>query len=679
MRYMLGIDVGGTFTDFVAYDSETRAIDVWKQLSVPQDPVAGILGGLAQFAHPEAIRNARLGTTIATNAVLERKGATVAYVTTRGFRDVIFIQRGNRKSHYDMSWVKPKPLVKRRHCFEVIERVDKYGNVITPLDEAGARAVARDIRALGEIEAVAIMLLFSYLNPAHEQRLKAIFAEEAPELPVSISYEVLPKWKEYERASTTIADAYLKPVVSQQLRAMRRRLTEVGLGDHLVMIKSNGGEMTLDAAADSPVNMMVSGPTGGVVAARHVARLLDVRSLVTIDMGGTSTDVSTITGGRESFTTAFEIEWGVPIQIPMIDIRTIGAGGGSIAWIDKGGMLRVGPQSAGASPGPACYGCGGVEPTVTDANLVLGRINPENFLGGAMALDVDAAARTIETVAGPLGHTVEDTAMAIVRIANNNMVGALRSVLIERGLDPRDFTLLAFGGAGPLHASELMIEMGIPRAIVPNHPGQFSAYGFILADARVDRQRTTQLTSKRFDPARATQVMEELVGDCIAELEAQGYTRDIRITRALEMRYLGQNYELELPLDFARFSVETTEELWQAFHDAHKARFGFSIPGEIIEIVNYLATAVSLTPKPELRPIAQATGAPVAVARRAVGFPDGRLELPIYRRDQLAAGHLIDGPAVIEEAASVTVVNPGQRLAVDRYGHLVIDAAGTEA
>ncbi len=676
MRYMLGIDVGGTFTDFVAYDSETRATLVWKHLSVPRDPVAGILAGLQQFAHPEAIRNARLGTTIATNAVLERKGAVVAYVTTKGFRDVILIQRGNRKSHYDMSWVKPKPLVKRRHCFEVIERIDKYGEVITPLDEAGARAVARRIRDLGEIEAVAIMLLFSYLNPVHEQRLKAIFAEEAPELPVSISYEVLPKWKEYERASTTIADAYLKPVVSRQLRSMRGRLAEGGLGDHLVVIKSNGGEMTLDAAANSPVHMMVSGPTGGVVAARHVARLLDVPSLVTIDMGGTSTDVSTITGGRESFTTAFEIEWGVPIQIPMIDIRTIGAGGGSIAWIDKGGMLRVGPQSAGASPGPACYGAGGGEPTVTDANLLLGRINPGNFLGGTMALDVGAAERAVQSVAGALGQALEATAIAILRIANNNMVGALRSVLIERGLDPRDFTLLAFGGAGPLHASELMLEMGIPRAIVPNHPGQFSAYGFILADARVDRQRTTQLTSKRFDPARASEVMAELVGECIAELAAQGYTSDIRVTRALEMRYLGQNYELELPIAFERFAAGTTDRLWQAFHDTHKARFGFSIPGEIIEIVNYLATAVSITPKPELPRIAPAEGAAMPVETRAVGYPDGRHVVPVYRRGQLAVGHVIEGPAVIEEAASVTVLNPGQRLAVDPYGHLVIERAG---
>jgi N-methylhydantoinase A len=586
---------------------------------------------------------------------------------------VPFIQRGNRKYHYDMSWVKPKPLMKRRHCFEVSERIDRYGQIIAPLDEEGARAVAREIQGLGEIEAVAIMLLFSYLNPAHELRLKEIFAEEAPDLPVSLSYEVLPKWKEYERASTTCADAYLKPVVSRQLRSLRARLGELGLGDNLVIIKSNGGEMTLEAAAAAPVHMMVSGPTGGVVAGRHIARLLDLQSLVTIDMGGTSTDVSTITGGRESFTTAFEIEWGVPIQIPMIDIRTIGAGGGSIAWIDKGGMLRVGPHSAGASPGPACYGSGGTEPTVTDANLVLGRINPHNFLGGTMALDVEAAHREIARLGEALGHDTDETAMAIVRIANNNMIGALRSVLIERGLDPRDFTLLAFGGAGPLHAGELIVEMGIPAAIVPNHPGQFSAYGFILADARVDRQRTTQLTSKRFSAATANQVLGELVGECLAELEQQGYTENLHITRALEMRYLGQNYELELGVAFEAFTEETIPQLWQAFHEAHEARFGFAIPGEIIEIVNYLATAVSVTPKPEPRQIAKAGGgAPRETARRSVGFEGGRHEVPIFRREDLLAGHRIEGPALVEEPASVTVLCPGQRLSVDAWGHLLI-------
>ena len=346
-------------------------------------------------------------------------------------------------------------------------------------------------------------------------------------------------------------------------------------------------------------------------------------------MGGTSTDVSTVLGGKESFTTAFEIEWGVPIQIPMIDIRTIGAGGGSIAWIDKGGMLRVGPQSAGADPGPACYGGGGTEATVTDANLVLGRIDPGNFLGGRMRLDVEAARRAVARVAEAIGQEAEDAAMAIVRIANNNMIGALRSVLIERGLDPRDFTLCAFGGAGPLHASELIAELGIPRAIVPNHPGQFSAYGFIMTNARVDRQRTTQLTSRRFDPARAAEVMETLVREGVAELAEQGYTEGIEAYRALEMRYLGQNYELELPVGPETLAAGNEERLWRAFHEAHAARFGFSTPGEIIEIVNYTATVVSRTAKPEPLRLGGRHG-----RSRAGGAPDG----PLPRRDARGAG-----------------------------------------
>ncbi|MBV9115021.1 MAG: hydantoinase/oxoprolinase family protein, partial [Hyphomicrobiales bacterium] len=480
MRNVLGVDVGGTFTDFVAYDPKTRRVAVWKELSTPADPITGIVAGLAQHEDRGTIDNLRIGTTVATNAILERKGAVVAYVTTKGFRDVPFIQRGNRKAHYDMSWVKPKPLVKRRHCFELDERIDAYGKVVRPLDEAQLQRLAHEIAALSEIEAVAVCLLFSYLNPAHELRVRKILAEELPDKALSISYHVLPKWKEYERASTTIADAYLKPVVSRQLKAMRGRLDEAGLKAPAVIIKSNGGEMTLEAASEAPVQMLLSGPTGGVIAGRFVAEALGIDRLVTIDMGGTSTDVSTVIGQKESFTTAFEIEWGVPIQVPMIDIRTIGAGGGSIAWIDKGGMLQVGPHSAGATPGPACYGRGGSEATVTDANLVLGRINPENFLGGRMKLCVAAAREAITKLAGSLRQTIEETALAITRIVDNNMVGALRSVLIERGLDPRDFTLCAFGGATPLHASALIREMGIPRAIVPIHPAQFSAYGFIM-------------------------------------------------------------------------------------------------------------------------------------------------------------------------------------------------------
>ncbi len=674
MNHLLGIDVGGTFTDFVARDP-AGGIAVWKVLSVPSDPVAGILDGLQRYPDVDEVGNIRLGTTVATNAVLERKGAVVAYVTTKGFKDVPFIQRGNRKAHYDMSWVKPKPLVKRRHCFELAERIDAHGEVVTPLDPAEVRAVAAAIRAEPEIRAVAVCLLFSYLNPAHEQAVKAILGQELPGLPLSISYEVLPKWKEYERASTTLADAYLKPVVSGRLRTMRERLDAAGIGAHTVVIRSNGGEMTLDAAAAAPIQMLVSGPTGGVIASRHVAGLTGLDHLVTLDMGGTSTDVATVIGGKEAFTTAFEIEWGVPIQIPMIDIRTIGAGGGSLAWIDKGGMLRVGPQSAGASPGPACYGQGGTEATVTDANLVLGRLNPDYFLGGRMKLDTAAAQAAVAGIAGRLGRSVPETALAIVRIADNNMVGALRSVLIERGLDPRDFTLCAFGGAGPLHAAALMREMGLAGALIPNHPGQFSAMGFILTDARVDRQRTTQLTSNRFDSARAREIMATLVAEATGELAQQGYAGAIEVQRGLEMRYLGQNYELELAIGEDALSDGAIEGLWDSFHAAHEARFGFAIPGDIIEIVTYTVTAVARTAKPEPRRLPPADGPPAPVAERHVLFVGGAATAPVYRREDLRAGHAFAGPALVEEPASVTVVEPGQRLTVDAFGHLLVQGA----
>jgi N-methylhydantoinase A len=405
-----------------------------------------------------------------------------------------------------------------------------------------------------------------------------------------------------------------------------------------------------------------------VIASRYLAQLSGIDNLVTLDMGGTSTDVATILGQQESFTTAFEIEWGLPIQIPMLDIRTIGAGGGSIAWIDTGGMLRVGPQSAGAKPGPACYGAGGVDATVTDANVVLGRIDPNNFLNGRMKLDTGAAEAAIDRVAKTIGQTRDDTALAILRIANNNMVGALRSVLIERGLDPRDFTLCTFGGAGPLHASELMVEAGIPRAIIPMHPGQFSAYGFIVTSARVDRQRTTQLTSLNFDGARAADVMASLVEQAVSELKEQGSTKHSQVSRSLEMRYLGQNYELELPVAADALSAERVPQLWAAFHEAHKSRFGFSIPGEIIEIVNYLVTATSAGESPELLTLPEASGPPKPVATRLVVFPGARVDTPVYRRTDLGARQKIAGPAVIEEAASVTIVNPGQILNVDRFG-----------
>jgi N-methylhydantoinase A len=668
---LVGIDVGGTFTDFVSYDPKTHAVDVWKNMTTPKDPNEGIVRGLGHVKDAKAIGNIRLGTTIATNAILERKGAVVAYLATEGFKDVPFIQRGNRRSHYDITWIKPKPLVKRRHCYEVRERIMASGEVLTPLDPETVREAARRIKAEGNIEAIAVNLLFSYVSPEHEREVKTILEQELPGIPVSVSYDVLPKWKEYERASTTLADAYIKPIVSRYTKTLKQRLGEQGITDHVVLIKSNGGEMTLDAAANAPIQMTVSGPTGGVIAAKHIAKLCKVSHLVTLDMGGTSTDCATVINGRENFTTDFEIEFGVPIQIPMIDIRTIGAGGGSLAWIDKGGMLRVGPQSAGAAPGPACYMMGGSEATVTDANVALGRINPDNFLGGTMTLDAAAARTAVAAVAGRIGRGPEETALAMLRIANNNMVGALRSVLIERGLDPRDFALLAFGGAGPLHIVDLMDDANVPSGIVPNYPGQFSAFGFILTDARVDTQRTVQMTSKRFDQKRASEVMQDLVASGIDDLKAQGYTRNIDVHRSVELRYLGQNYELEVPVPFDRFDDATTPKVWEAFHQLHQARFGFNIPREIIEVITLKATVVSLTEKPAFATIARGKGAK-PIARRTVVFAQGTLDTPVYDRATLGEGDAITGPAVIEEPASVTVLNPGRKLVVDAYGNLLI-------
>ena len=672
MSIVIGIDIGGTFTDFVSYDTENGEIANWKNLTTPSEPILGVMEGLSKVQDLNAVAKARLGTTIATNALLTRRGAKIAYITTEGFRDVPFIQRGDRRSHYDITWIKTKPLVARADCHEAKERMTAKGEVRQPLDEAGIRELAARINADGTIEAIAICTLFSYIDPRHERRIRDILAEELPGMPVSISYDVLPKWKEYDRASTTIADAYLKPIVSENFRKMQARFAEIGIGGKIGVIKSNGGEATLESAAESPVQMTLSGPTGAVVATRVMAELTGRQNLVVFDMGGTSTDCSTVVDSQEHVTTSFEIEWGVPIQIPMIDIHTIGAGGGSIAWIDKGGMLRMGPQSAGADPGPACYGRGGTEATVTDANVVLGRISPDNFLGGTMKLDVAAAHAAVERIAAKLGMETDACAYAMVQIANNNMLGALRAVLLQRGLDPRDFTLIASGGAGPVHVCDLMEIAGIPTALVPNFPGQFSAFGFIMTDARVDRHRTVQQISKFFDGERATRAMTELVTGAVDELRSQGYTDRIVVTRSIEARYLGQNHELELSFPSDAFNEVTIVDMWERFHAEHEARFGFAIHGETIETVNLKVVATAISEKPKLHELPLTTSAPTKLRARRVRYADGWRDADVYDRGTLRQGDRLNGPAIVEESASVTILQPGQTLEVDRLGNLII-------
>ncbi|MGE7907610.1 hydantoinase/oxoprolinase family protein [Peribacillus sp. NPDC094092] len=672
-KYICGIDMGGTFTDFVSFNTETQEVEVWKNLSTPKQPINGLLTGLNNFDDLTSVGQIRHGTTIATNAILERKGGNVAFITTKGFKDVPFIQRGNRKKHYDISWIKPEPLVKRRNCFEITERLTHKGEVLQEINEEEVKQIASEIRNRGDIDSIAINTLYSYVNPSHEQQIKSLFKKYLPEIPVSISYEVLPKWKEYERGSTVIADAYIKPIVSNYVKTLEENFEEMNITKNVGIMKSNGGIMTIDATDQAPINTAVSGPTGGVVAGKSIANLCGIDNLVTLDMGGTSTDVAVIVNGEEQFTTNFEIEWGIPIQVPMIDIRTIGAGGGSIASIDKGGMLNVGPESAGAHPGPVCYGNGGERPTVTDANLVLGRLNPQNFLGGKMKLDYDAAYKAIEKLSEQIGMPVEETALAIVKIANNNMVGALRMVLIEQGYDPRDFTMLSFGGAGPVHASDIIDIAGIPNCVVPVYPGQFSAFGFVQCDARVDLQRTVQMTSKFFEIDRANRVFQELKETGMNDLISQGYRENLEVITSIEMRYLGQNYELDIPFTYEQINEDNVQHIWNTFHEMHNDRFGFKIDGEVMEVVNYKVTVISKPEKAKLKNIDLANGG-IAVPKdeRLVRFDDEFLATAIFDRDTLLAGHRIDGPAIIEESASSTVIRPNHIVIVDDFGNLHI-------
>ncbi|GGH69862.1 5-oxoprolinase [Compostibacillus humi] len=546
--------------------------------------------------------------------------------------------------------------------------------MLEELNEEDVRQIAEEIKKIGDIEAIAVNTLFSYINPVHEQRIRELVEKYLPGIPVSISYDVLPKWKEYERASTVIADAYIKPIVTNYMNQLRERFAENNITENVGIMKSNGGMMSISSTEMAPINTAVSGPTGGVVAGKAIAEQYGITHLVTLDMGGTSTDVAVIVNGQEQFTTNFEIEWGIPIQVPMIDIRTIGAGGGSIAWIDKGGMLNVGPQSAGANPGPICYGKGGDKVTVTDANLVLGRLNKNNFLGGSMEIDYEAAYQAMEKLSEQLNMTSEEAALSVIKIANNNMIGALRMVLIEQGYDPRDFTLLVFGGAGPVHATDLLDLSGIPNSIIPMHPGQFSAVGFIQSDPRVDLQRTVQMTSKNFDMERANEAFQELIEKGINDLASQGYTDNLEIITSIEMRYLGQNYELDVPFTYDEINDENMKKIWNKFHEMHLARFGFKIDGEVMEIVNYKATIISKQEKPKVKEVENANDREaIPVDHRYVYFDEGSLLTAIYDREELLDGHVIHGPAIIEENASSTVIKPDYKAQIDSLGNIRIE------
>src|SRR5215211_6780653 len=546
MALRIGIDTGGTFTDLVGYDDVAEAFVYGKQPSTPHEPAAALNAALVEVgAGDKQVHSVVLGTTVATNAVLTRKGARVCFVTTAGFEDVPFIGRLDKEELYNLHWQKPEPLVARRDCIGVTERVAHTGEVLAPLDAASLDAltgfIERRLNGDGEI-AVAVSLLFSYLVPGHEEDIKVALQRAFPEIAISVSHEVAPTWREYERGSTTIGDAYVKPVLRGYVAGVRETLERLGVRAPASMLKSNGGHLRVEQADAQPAQFLLSGLAGGIVAARHYARLAGVENAFSLDMGGTSADIGTIQGGRERYIAEFNVGFGIPITVPCVDVATLGAGGGSIAWIDKGGLLQVGPRSAGAEPGPICYGNGGTEPTVTDANLVLGRINPDYFLGGQIALDPDAPRAALSAIGQALGaepdEAVEVAAHAIVDTANENKL-----ISVDRGLDPRDFVLIPFGGAGPVHGSACARLLGITRMLIPPHPGLSSAFGALAANWRVDRVWTIFGRSTHLNTEAIGERLDALTAAAIAELRADGFSGDPLLLRSIDMRYAGQNYE----------------------------------------------------------------------------------------------------------------------------------------
>lgn len=679
MGVRIGVDTGGTFTDICLVD-ERGAIHVYKLPSTPGDPsesiVAGALALLGEVgSRAEAVDYLGHGTTVATNALLERRGALSGVLTTEGFRDLLELARQRRPHLYDLQADKPVPLVPRRLRLEVPERMRYDGVVERALDEEAVRRAVRALRE-AEVQAVAICFLYSYLYPEHEQRAAEIVREEMPGVWLSVSHRVLAEFREYERLSTTVVNAFVGPVMSAYVGRLRERVTEAGMRVDPFITQSNGGLISLDVASETPVRTVLSGPAAGVTGAVQVATQASFEDVVTFDMGGTSTDVALIRGGRPSVGMEMEVG-GIPVRAPMIDIHTVGAGGGSIAWIDSGGHLKVGPRSAGAVPGPAAYGQGGTEATVTDANVALGILSREWLLGGRMAVDAAAADRAVARLASQMGLEPTAVAQGILSIVTANMARAVRVISVERGYDPRDLALLAFGGAGPLHAARLARELDIPQVIVPTAPGILCALGLLVADLRVDFSRTATLPAEAGSLPALQEIVAELERDAARWMEREGIAEERRgLRRSVDMRYAGQNYELTVDLPGGALTAATLGALLEAFDAAHEQAYGFASPGESAQLVTVRLEASGEVLKARLPELPKASG-PVSMAesgRRRVWLPeaDGWTETPVYDRGRLRPEHELAGPAVVEQMDSMTLLLPGQVARVDRFGNMLI-------
>lgn len=676
--YRIGVDVGGTFTDFTISNSNTDETQFYKIPSTPADPSVAIVEGIKQILaifhiEPKQVSYIGHGTTVATNMIIERRGLPTALITTKGFRDVLAIGRQTRPSLYDTSTRKPEPLVERYLRREVNERLNSKGEVLCPLDESQLDKLLGEL-AETDVRAIAVSLIHSYRNPAHEEAIARAIARKLPGVYVSLSSKVLPEFREYERTSTTVLNAYVGPKMAEYFDHLDRQLAEIGIPVSPMTIHSNGGLLSIETAKRLPVTTCLSGPAAGVIGSAVVGAAASISNIVTYDVGGTSTDVSLIINGRPRFTSSRDVA-SYPVKLPMIDIHVIGAGGGSVAYVDDAKALKVGPRSAGALPGPVAYGRGGDEPTLTDANICLNRLNPVALLDGRMPVSRDAAMASIEArIARPLGISVEEAAYGIIQVAAANMSRAIRAVTTEQGHDIADITLFAFGGAGPLHATEVARESGIGRILVPQEPGTMCARGALLSDISLDfvRMQLVQATPEGW--AQACKELREMVdeGNCWLDVEKiEPALRDFHI--AIDAHYAGQNHDIRVPFD--AIDNDGLQDFLDHFAKAHEAGYGYRIPGQSVVMVSCRLQAVGRVAKATTASYVGGTSVLKAESgKRDVYFgpSEGWRSTPIYRRSALPIGETIDGPAIIDEMSSTTIVLAGQNATIDTYGNIII-------
>ena len=678
--YRVTVDTGGTFSDFVYLDESSGELSIAKFPSTPDDPSRAIMAGIEALHadRPCEISYFCHGTTVGTNALLEEKGARTALLVTEGFRGIYPVGEQARPygaAIFDVLYGKPSPLVPASLTAEVKERVDFRGNVLRPLDESALRGTVRAIAAQG-VQSIAVCLLFSFLHPEHERRVRTIILGEMPHAIVSLSCEVLPQIREYYRLSTTVINAYLQPVLGRYLAALDHRLDAAGVvSPQKYVMQSSGGMSRFATAARRAATTVLSGPAGGVIAGAAMARMMGVANIITFDMGGTSCDVALIKEGEPLMANGGKIA-GRDLAMPMLDINTVSAGGGTIAEIDRLGLLQVGPHSAGAQPGPACYGRGGEAATITDCNLVLGNLGEDNFLGGRVALLPGRARATIEAkIARPLGMDVLAAAEGIIRIIDVKMDEAIRAISTMRGHDLRDFMLLAFGGAGPLHAARIARELGMSGVIVPRYPGVFSAMGLLMADVIHDYTRSQLAPLEDAKPADVNEMFERLASQAMEELRGDGFVqKSIHVERALDLRYAGQGYEIAVPCRAQPFDGGALKELRAAFDQHHQRMFGHMAPHETVEIVSYRVRGIGLVPPVRL-PTFKSAGIPLADAqrtRRRVRFDGKDVDCPVYERERLDVGLSFAGPAIVEQLDCTTVLCPGQTAHVDEWKNLIV-------